>query len=282
VGCYSVLPPSVHPSGHVYRWIVPLPEGELLEVNLLSCGFIELGPCDIEHLDDGVNRSLLRTTEAIEAVDGVGDVGGAREGVNGDEATTAVSACPQAYGWSEAIKLAIADTVPTRPGKRHAQVFELARALAAIPELTDADGRDLEPYVRRWHELALDQIRTKAFEETWIDFLKGWPNVNYPRGREPMAKVFERARANPLPKVAERYEQQALKMLVAVCQELQRGAGDGPFYLACRTAGRLLGVDHSTANRWLFLLTTEGVLEEVQKGDRKQRRASRFRYVGEP
>ena len=67
-------------------------------------------------------------------------------------------------------------------------------------------------------------------------------------------------------------------LLVAVCRELQRASGDKPFFLACRTTGRLLGVDHTTAWRWLFLLTHKGIIEEVEKGDRAKRRASRYRY----
>jgi bifunctional DNA primase/polymerase-like protein len=39
IGCYSVLPPSVHPSGHVYRWVV-LPGDELPIVDLLAGGFL--------------------------------------------------------------------------------------------------------------------------------------------------------------------------------------------------------------------------------------------------
>jgi hypothetical protein len=34
-------------------------------------------------------------------------------------------------------------------------------------------------------------------------------------------------------------------------------------------------------NRWLFLLAHDGVVEEVEKGDRANRRASRYRYRGE-
>jgi len=48
-----------------------------------------------------------------------------------------------------------------------------------------------------------------------------------------------------------------------------------------RTAGKLLEVDHVTAWRWLFLLTHDGVVEEVEKGDRTKRRASRYRYCGD-
>ena len=41
VGCYSVLPPSVHPSGHIYRWAIPLTE-ELPTLDVLGAGFVEV------------------------------------------------------------------------------------------------------------------------------------------------------------------------------------------------------------------------------------------------
>ena len=40
-GCYSVVPPSRHPSGHVYQFLNPLPNGPLPTVDdLEAAGFI--------------------------------------------------------------------------------------------------------------------------------------------------------------------------------------------------------------------------------------------------
>ena len=94
-----------------------------------------------------------------------------------------------------------------------------------------------------------------------------------------MVQIFERAMSTQMPKVAEHYEQEQLRLLISLCRELQRAAGDGPFYLSVRTAGRLLGVDHSTAWRWLFLLEHDGVLKVVSRGSPKSRKASRVNYV---
>jgi len=94
-----------------------------------------------------------------------------------------------------------------------------------------------------------------------------------------MAETFMKAASSPLPEVAEQYEQADLKLLVALCRELQRGAGEHPFYLSCRTAGGLLEVTAMTAYRWLFLLVSDGVLREVEKGGPKTRKATRFRYL---
>ena len=95
-----------------------------------------------------------------------------------------------------------------------------------------------------------------------------------------MAVILAKAEASELPAVAEEFGQ-GIGRLAALCRKLQRAAGDGPFYLGCRTAGRLLGVHHATANGWLFLLIAEGVLQEVEKGSQAKRRASRYRYLAE-
>ncbi len=94
-----------------------------------------------------------------------------------------------------------------------------------------------------------------------------------------MTAIFERVTQQAIPEVAREYDQQPLQLLVALCRELQRSAGSGPFYLSCRTAGRLLGVDHTTANRWLFLMISDGILEIAEPGDRAKRKAARYRYL---
>jgi hypothetical protein len=178
------------------------------------------------------------------------------------------------------IKQAIHDTLPTAVGRRNRQVFEFARALKAIPRLADADPDDLKAAVRNWHQVALlrQVIGTEPFEETWIDFLKSWPKVKFPRGEEPMTAILEKAKANPLPPAASRYDHAGLRLLVALCHELQRVSGQGEFFLSCRTAGKLLGVNHVTAARYLFLLAHDGIVEAVEKSDRARRRATRYRY----
>ena len=94
-----------------------------------------------------------------------------------------------------------------------------------------------------------------------------------------MAQIFAKAVNTDEPAVARRYEQGQLRLLVALCQELQRAAGERPFYLSCRTAGRLLGVDHTTAWRWLFLLEHHQVIKTVAKGSQSTGKASRYRYL---
>ncbi len=94
-----------------------------------------------------------------------------------------------------------------------------------------------------------------------------------------MAAIVERARHADLPKVAERYESAGVRLLVAICRELQRASGEQPFFLSCRTAAQLLGVTYVHASRWLILLREEKVIKPIGKADRAKRKAQRYRYI---
>jgi hypothetical protein len=132
---------------------------------------------------------------------------------------------------------------------------------------------------KRWHKFALPVIRTKAFQETWFDFAHAWKSVKYPRGDGPMNEIYAKAKNSKFPEVAGNYDQHQMRVLVALCRELQRAAGPDPFYLSARTAGTLLEVDHTTAWRWLSVLQINKVIEEVEKGSQKTGKASRYRYL---
>lgn len=182
------------------------------------------------------------------------------------------------------IQKAIDSTIPDGPGLRHRFVFELIRALKAIPEIASADPFDLEDIVREWHAKAIHRIGTKAFEETWFDFVDGWPRCRWAKGEGPVSDALNRARAAEVPEFAKRYEQPGLRLLVKLCRELHAVAGrdadgnDRPFFLAGSTAAESVNCDRQTAWRWLRLLVAEGVLDQVQVGSRKGRQASEYKY----
>ena len=73
-----------------------------------------------------------------------------------------------------------------------------------------------------------------------------------------MTAILERARAADPPTVATQYGSDEIRLLVALCRELQREVDDGPFYLATTTVAKLFGLRDSKGNwnrmrawRWL-------------------------------
>jgi hypothetical protein len=172
-------------------------------------------------------------------------------------------------------------TLPTKLGQRNSQVFEFARWLKAMPQYRDADPLDLEPEVRRWYERALPNLSTRSFEVTLGDFTRAWPRIKFPKGSCLLAELFARARSAQLPAAAMRYESREARELVGLCSELQRVAGDGPFYLSCRVAGAFLGIDHKSASSLLSLFQQQKILCLVSPGTMTGQRASQYRYLGD-
>ena len=281
-GHYCLLPPSQHPDGPIYRWVVPLPDGDIPFVaDVRAAGLLP--------------GHVTESTEGTETTERTEDNGGVQKQLSKCvcEPTPYPSNCPVLSVLSvtsaerdNEIDRAILETIPSGIGRRNRQVFELARALKAIPRLVDAPVDAMKPHVRQWHKIGLEKavIGTEPFDETWIDFIHAWPKVKFPRGKEPMIAIPERAKHSPPPAVAQNYEGDGLRLLIAICRELQNVSGNKPFYLACRTAATLLDLGENgfvTAWRWLSLLVHDGVIEEVERGHRGKRRASRSRYKGD-
>ena len=198
---------------------------------------------------DGVDRGyrgVLRGAEKTQAIEGSGTSKLTPRLLSEDPTT-----------WSSEILLAVRLTAPVERGVRHKLVFELARALKAIPELKHVKAEELRPVVKHWREISKQHIGTKYIEETWFDSYNAWDRVRFARGEEPMANAWHWALAAPPPCAANAFENPKIRRLVALCYQLQLLAGEKPFFLSCREAAKWLEVDFQLANRWLNLLVRE-------------------------
>lgn len=175
------------------------------------------------------------------------------------------------------IEDAITKTLPTGRGQRHKRLFEFARRLKAMPNLAEAEPRECRRYVQRWYALALPRIRTKAFEDTWSDFVEGWPRIRNPGG-DALIAALDNAETAGLPDAVADYGPK-VRLLAGVCRSLQRASADGKFFLSCRDAGRLVGIPPTEANRHLRMFVADGFLRLVEKG--VSGRASEYVYVGD-
>ncbi len=276
-GGLAMLPPSVHPTGHVYKWLIAPTDNIPVIDDLVAAGLAQAWasesdapPGSISFTDEDVKterepkRTELRTNE-----DGCHSRSSFK--------TSNFENIPLKPEYQALISA----TLPQGEGQRNKALFELARRLKGVPELFDADPRGLREYVKEWHQLALPVINTKSFEESFADFLRGWQKVKFPAGAKPLEGLFAEAIASPLPACAGKYETPKVQQLVALCRRLQTAWHPLPFPLACRSAAGVLGVSHVTANDWLFVLCADGVIREMEKGSQKTKRASRFQYLGD-
>lgn len=250
---FVVLPPSRHPSGKRYEWVIPL-QARIPKIEPHTAG---LNIC-IEGIQALQRRqSVQKSTENTENTEAIGSVLSVLSVTNLN---------------------AFNSTIPNKPGQRHRQVFRLARLLKGLPETASLPLPDLKPIVRCWFELAKPYIMTQDFDTTWGDFAVGWPNVHHPLGGSPVDLIFERINTLPPPPQAAQYDTPGVRLLVGLCAELQRQSGDAPFFLDTGTAARLLATDRMGAWRWLRMLAADGVLTEVEKG--RPGRATRWRMAG--
>lgn len=244
-GGYCLLPPSRHPSGQIYRWLTELPDGELPLLDPSQAGLCNTA--DTAHTETLPLRG------------------------------SAVSTAPAVL---QDVEKAILATLPTGQGQRNQCIFRFVRHLKGI--VPDAEAGQLRPYVQEWHRRALPKIGTKPFLETWADFVHAWAKVKAPIGQGLVDAAFHRAIASEPPFVAiELYGSihEPIVILAALCRELQRIAGAREFFLDCRTAGRLIGRDHTTAWRYLEVLCADGILAVGTKGSKASRKASSFRFI---
>jgi hypothetical protein len=264
-GAYAVLPPSPDK-----EWLIPL-DGELPLLNPFEWGLEQFG---IETPDS----NLLAITPDI-----TGFKQDVTERIDENRRELRKFKEIELLLVKGKIKKIITETLPKMIHTRHRQVFALARGLWSIPEYTDADPKQFRLVVVEWHKRALHYIETKEFEETWIDFLKGWDKIKWKIGENPMTQIFEKVMRSKPPRIAiEKYPDNSnLKKLVSLCRELQQASGDNPFFLSARTTGKLFNVAPMTASRWFFLLETDGILKVVSRGKLTQTRgiATRFRYI---
>ncbi|MCE9555995.1 MAG: bifunctional DNA primase/polymerase [Planctomycetes bacterium] len=279
LGAQTLLPPSTT-DGFTRTWLVPLED------------------CDPAPLPESVVRRLLSSSRAtlletarpkMAAIAAAGaltggtdtedtvDTGGFRR-LLGNTNLPVSSESSVSYPDIEAL---VRRSLPSAAGQRHRKIFELARELKAVPSLAAAPAVSHRAIVQRWHELALPAISTKPFEDSWFDFLDAWDRVRKAKGESLIDEIVGRAIAAGVPEEAKHYSRPELRLLVAICRQLQRESKSGTFFLSCYTAAELIGVDdHRTAWRWLGGLCKEGILELVTKGMIKNHRASEYRYLG--
>src|SRR5579871_2934871 len=225
--CYSVAPPSMHPSGKPYRWTIPL-QALPPVLSPVESGFL----CAVEPEQNNYPldiSNISRGTQQLDLIQSEESLGGIRK----------------------EIQEVIGRTLPARYGQRNHCLFRLARRLKAIPQFATAKADELLPVVRAWWELARPNIRTQDWRESWKDFAVAWERVRSPGEGEVLSGVHEW--------VCRRADDPLLRLELA-CEVIHERQNGQQFYLACRTAAALIGVSKSSAARLIEHLVTAGIL----------------------
>jgi hypothetical protein len=239
-GHYVVLPPSQHPDGSTYEWVVPLPSGELLKLppSLFRRGLTT----DLTH----------QTTQPTQHIQHIQHI-------------ACVTTSPE-------VEEAIASTLPTGVGQRNQCVFRLARMLKGMK----IKKSELKEIVVEWHRRALPIIGTKEFDETWQDFQIAWNNVKCAVGAS-LEAALDAARFTPQPPIDGDAD---LGVLAALCERLASIREDRTFFLSCGTIAKHFGCDRMKAWRWLQRLQFNDIIELTKAGSYQDNSASEWQYLG--
>ncbi len=276
-GCFSVIPPSAHPSGIVYSWLSGTP----------SC---------IPTVDDPVEYGLL-TRELFTWLCRPPGSGTQFKPVKpktrdrGDKNEDCVAPLLNKCYFSEQIERCIADTQPEGTGQRNRLIFRFVCRLHDTGEVDwGADGRyQRQQILTEWHRRARPVIGTKDWPTTQNDFC--WAESCW---RPPIAQASYRPLeslpdAFPTPDCAFSYDTDQRRELVRTCAYMQLLSGDRAFFLASRDAGQVLGIGPKHALKFLRRLQRDGILDMVELGRYRGRRrdgrldtfATRWRYLGD-
>jgi hypothetical protein len=255
-GGYCLLPPSLHPSGIAYRWLIPL-NGNLIKLDPEKSGFVP----------DNYTLHTVHTLHTKQYKE-------VRK-----EKSTIIDCVLE----DDLVKKSIFETLPEKFGQRNRKIFAFALKLKTNIIFRDKDPKTLKDIVHQWFKAALPNISTKDFLETWLDFLNAWEKIFF-LGVDYMAAYQTSLYLEPSKSLLENYpDWKELIALEAFCRALDQACNGSGFVHDCRKAGEIIGVSFKTANIYLRLLCKIGVLELLKKGkfsnNPAERKANKYRYI---
>ena len=179
------------------------------------------------------------------------------------------------------IEDALRASTPNTPHQNYRLALVLARAVKALEmqngkRFTPEQHRDIH---NQWLTRAAQFLRPgQTTEDYFMEYLNAYKLAKYPLGSAAVAQALKAAKKNPLPPDALAWvENRDVRLLAAICRELQTIAGKEPFYLSARMVQKIFKHDtHATGAKWLRSFCVMQVLTETEKG--RGLKASRYRF----
>ena len=111
-----------------------------------------------------------------------------------------------------------------------------------------------------------------------MEYLNAYKLAKFPLGSVVLAQAMEAAKKNPIPPTALTWTTDPdVRLLAAICRELQTIHGAEPFFLSGRMVQRIFKHNtHATGAKWLRSFCVMQVVVEVKKGIGLT--ASRYRF----
>jgi hypothetical protein len=170
----------------------------------------------------------------------------------------------------------IAKIAPKDFHQNNDSLFNLARLVKSYENAVGrlATKREREFVFDRWAEVSCQFWRPELTrDDYYAEFLMAYSYARMGLTENPLELAASRAKAAPLPEVPG-FTNERIRLLVAVCRELQAITGVNPFYLPTRKLGEILGAHWTQVAKWLRALEVLNIIR-LAPGEIRKRGGNR-------
>jgi Bifunctional DNA primase/polymerase, N-terminal len=166
---------------------------------------------------------------------------------------------------------------PTDFRQNNANLYDLGRLVRSYENAIGraATERELENVFDRWSLIAHPFWRRELTrDDYYAEFLEAYSYARIGLDENPIELAVCRAKTAPLPQV-QGFTDDRIRLLVAICREMQQITGANPFFLPTRKLGDILGVHYTVAARWLRILEKPLQMIHLASGEVRRQGGSR-------
>ena len=189
------------------------------------------------------------------------------------------------WGCAERLHDLARELASTARGQSNRHLFDLARACMAHEKNRGCEDSGVRTSVfEAWYSVSQSNLDPVEKRPSYLArFRLMFRKVRIvPGQRDTLKEAEERAGGSTLPEIPEAPDaERGWRVLSGVMRELQRAAGDAPFFISTRAAARIANRKHAMEGvRILEALTEFGVIKCVRRGEKRPGGdASEYRYL---
>ena len=174
----------------------------------------------------------------------------------------------------------IDEFVPSTGGTNNELLFQMARGTIGLERDL---GRPLTPaelaeVLNAWYDRSNPAFLTCARDEYFAEFCRLRSYAKVALGDSPLSRAMRDSKAMAIPAECQALPEEVGRF-ACVCAEMQRMAGDAPFFLSSHDTDTAFSKSSGTTYKWIRTLMGLRILHRVECGSFAKRRASEFRYL---
>lgn len=274
---YVLLPPSLHPSGITYEWLIPL--GEVIPT---------IDPDVV-----GLSKEWAESEDGIQGCSEAGKQGHARlllapppnDNCLPINPVSPIPLKPCSPVSQVTTSLPPASVLPAElfisgPHQHDVKTLALARHLKFILKIDTPDAARC--YFDHWFARGRAFMKDDNPDLAWMKFERALKDARIPPNSHPAEVAWARVLTEPLPPEAAQFTTDSYQKLVALAYQMGRDADGESFLLSAHQAARFVGITPKNAHVALHGFCLRKFLCCVDRGrpGPPGRGASRWKWVG--